>query len=244
MSDQNKNLELWNSVEKTDPKHTRKANIKGNRITSIDPQYQIKKATAKFGSYGSTWGLRNIKVDYTLVPVNGLVFWVADFYYPNGEFPISNSTSVWMDNARTKPDDQFAKKIETDSLTKALSKIGFNADVFLGKYDDSRYVEEVTKEFKVKGSLSTTDFANALDSVLKGTSNTSYIKDNFKLTEEQIKSLESVDQENSNIYKELKELYSLKNEAIKDDYKKSIHSIISEKKVLSYSKAINYLKTL
>ncbi len=47
----------------------------------------------------------------------------------------------------TKADDQFAKKVETDSLTKCLSKLGFNADIFLGKFDDQRYLAEVTKEF-------------------------------------------------------------------------------------------------
>ena len=47
----------------------------------------------------------------------------------------------------TKIDDNFAKKLETDTLTKALSKLGFNADIFLGKFDDIRYVEDLNKEF-------------------------------------------------------------------------------------------------
>ena len=47
-------------------------------------------------------------------------------------------------------DDNFAKKIETDTLTKAISKLGFNADIFLGKFDDVRYLNEVKEEFKPK----------------------------------------------------------------------------------------------
>ena len=31
--------------------------------------------------------------------------------------------------------------------TKALSKLGFNADVFLGKYDDNKYVAKMKEEF-------------------------------------------------------------------------------------------------
>ncbi len=47
------NLKLWGLVEKTDPKHTKQANVKGNKITSIKPQYQIYKATEQWGAYGS-----------------------------------------------------------------------------------------------------------------------------------------------------------------------------------------------
>jgi hypothetical protein len=52
-----------------------------------------------------------------------------------------------MDRALTMVDDNFAKKIETDALTKAISKLGFNADIFLGKFDDVRYVAEMNAEF-------------------------------------------------------------------------------------------------
>jgi len=141
------NLKLWESVEKTNPNYTKKANVKGNQITAIAPQYQLKNATEKFGVYGHTWGFKNINVDYTIVEKTGLVFWSADFYYPNGEFPATNSISIWRDGAMTKPDDQFAKKVETDALTKCLSKLGFNADIFLGKFDDVRYIDEMKKEF-------------------------------------------------------------------------------------------------
>jgi hypothetical protein len=32
-------------------------------------------------------------------------------------------------------------------LTKAISKLGFNADIFMGKFDDLRYIEEMNEEF-------------------------------------------------------------------------------------------------
>jgi uncharacterized protein YllA (UPF0747 family) len=43
-----------------------------------------------------------------------------------------------------------AKKIETDTLTKAISKLWFNADIFMGKFDDLRYIEEMNEEFKLR----------------------------------------------------------------------------------------------
>ena len=144
---ENNNLELWRKVEKTNPYYTKQANVKGNKITSIAPQFQIMNVTEQFGSYGKTWGFKDINLDYSLVNVVGLVVFKATFFYPNGEFPIINSISLYMDNARTKVDDNFAKKVETDALTKAVSKLGFNADIFLGKFDDLRYLEDVKQEF-------------------------------------------------------------------------------------------------
>ena len=61
------NLKLWKAVEKTNPKYTKKANVGGNQITSISPQYQIMNVTEQFGSYGKTWGFKQIELDYTLV---------------------------------------------------------------------------------------------------------------------------------------------------------------------------------
>jgi len=141
------NLDLWNKVEKTNPKYTKKANVKGNNITAISPQYQIKNVTEQFGSYGKTWGFKSLDFDYTLTESLGLVVLHAIFFYPDGEFPIKNAQNIFIYNAKTKIDDNFAKKLETDTLTKAISKLGFNADIFMGLFDDVKYLAEVTKEF-------------------------------------------------------------------------------------------------
>lgn len=146
----NTNLELWNKVEKTNPKYTKKANVGGNNITSIAPQYQIKNVTEQFGIYGKTWGFKQLNFDYTLASEFGLVILDAIFFFPDGEFPIKNAQKLFMDNAKTKIDDNFAKKLETDTLTKAISKLGFNADIFLGLFDDVKYLDAVTKEFADK----------------------------------------------------------------------------------------------
>lgn len=140
-------LELWNKVEKTNPKYTKKANVKGNQITSIAPQYQIKNVTEQFGIYGQTWGFKSLEFDYRLADSLGIVILHAVFFFPKGEFPIKNAQSLFMDNAKTKVDDNFAKKLETDTLTKAISKLGFNADIFLGLFDDEKYLNDVTLEF-------------------------------------------------------------------------------------------------
>ena len=59
------NLQLWNKVEKTDPKNTKKAKIGQLNITAINATTQIKKATEIFGTYGSGFGLKNINYEFT-----------------------------------------------------------------------------------------------------------------------------------------------------------------------------------
>jgi len=149
------NLQLWSSVEKTNPAYTKKAKIGGMQITAIAPQYQIMMVTEKFGVYGKTWGFKNIELDYSLIEKYDLVVFKGTFFFPDGEFEIINSIKLYINNAKTMLDDNFAKKVETDALTKAISKLGFNADIFLGKFDDVRYLEEIKKEFAPKKDLPT-----------------------------------------------------------------------------------------
>lgn len=147
---ENKNLELWNKVEKTNPNYTKKAKVGGMSITAIAPQYQIMMVTEQFGVYGKTWGFKNIELDYSLVEKYDMVVFKGTFFFPEGQFEIVNSSKLFMDRNKKMLDDNFAKKIETDTLTKAISKLGFNADIFLGKFDDVKYLNEVKEEFKPK----------------------------------------------------------------------------------------------
>ncbi len=143
----NENMKLWDAVCKTDPKYTKPANIGGMKITAIAPQYQIMLATEQFGTYGKGFGFKSIELDYSLIEKYDMVVFKGVFFHPGGEFEIINSSKMYMDRAKNMLDADFAKKIETDALTKALSKLGFNADVFMGHFDDTKYVLEMEKEF-------------------------------------------------------------------------------------------------
>ena len=52
------NLKLWEKVDKTDPKYTKKI-PSGAKLTAIGAQYQKKNATRMFGPMGTGWGTRN-----------------------------------------------------------------------------------------------------------------------------------------------------------------------------------------
>jgi hypothetical protein len=141
---QEENLKLWSKVEKTNPQFTKHIAYGQRKFTAIAAYYQIKMATQIWGSYGSTWGLRNSELIIEKINNTDMALYKVTFFYPNGEFEIRNSIKV--------SDDEFLKKLETDTLTKALSRLGFNADVFMGFFDDSRYVESLKKEFQSTNS--------------------------------------------------------------------------------------------
>ena len=145
------NLDLWSKVEKTDPNYTKRVTVNRRTFTTIDAYYQIKIATGQFGMYGQTWGLKDTHIEFKeMADKTILALYKAVFFYPDGQFEVNNACKVqYITNGGkgyTLIDDDFAKKLETDTLTKCLSKLGFNADIFLGKFDDARYVNELRKE--------------------------------------------------------------------------------------------------
>ena len=138
------NMELWNSVEVTDPKYTKKVNQRGG-FTAIGAQYQLMRATETFGPIGYGWGVKNEKIeqwhDVGLAVYTAILWYVRDGIAEEHEIPIHSSIK-YHSNGRV--DDDFFKKVATDALTKGLSKIGFNADVFMGKFDDNKYINKLT----------------------------------------------------------------------------------------------------
>lgn len=139
-------LEIWSAVDTTDPQYTTKVNQRGG-FTAIGAQYQLKKATEQFGPFGKGWGVGGEVFHH--YEEDGLFLYTAMLWYKldgfdkEYKFPI-NSSIIYKRNGRI--DDDFAKKVTTDALTKGLSKLGFNADVFMGKFDDNKYVSALTNK--------------------------------------------------------------------------------------------------
>ena len=147
VSDKPLNMKIWESVCKTDSEYTKKVNQRGG-YTAIDATYQQMKATELFGSYGLGWGLREIAYDFTLFEATKMVLCHAVFFYKldgaEASFPISNAINAMLGVA--KPDEDFCKKLETNTISKALSRLGFSADVFLGLFDDQEYIAQLKTE--------------------------------------------------------------------------------------------------
>ena len=138
------NLELWRQVEKTDPRYTSRVNSRGG-FTAIGAQYQTYVATKLWGPMGGTWGM--CKLVFGLIrdgdgtPLE--VYAEGEFFYPGGSIEVSSDMSY-------KPGNDSRKKLRTDMRTKALSDLGFSADVFMGRFDDNKYVEERLHEVLVE----------------------------------------------------------------------------------------------
>ena len=147
------NLDLWDKVKKTDPAHVKKVNMRGG-FSSIAPQYQIQCATEQFGPYGKGWGFESCEYDYSQLSTTRLVLVSAVFFYVIDDkrhtFPINNSWPVM--SKKDVVDDDFAKKAETNTMSKALSKLGFSADIFMGEYDNPDYVKAVGNEFALENA--------------------------------------------------------------------------------------------
>ena len=153
------NMAIWDAVSTTDPKYTTKVSLGRFGFTAIGAQYQLKTATKMFGPIGMGWGVINEKFDEVGMHTDtGLVLYRATFWYKLNDiqysFPIHSSIKYAIGG---RLDDDFAKKVATDALTKGLSKLGFNADVFMGMFDDNKYVRSLTETTEVaKKNLSQT----------------------------------------------------------------------------------------
>jgi len=151
MSTRENNLALWNSVCTTNTENTKGVSMGGRTFTSIDSYYQIMRATEMFGPLGQGWGWttdHEVILDGTAnaMALVKLTLW----YRPLPGTGIVQCGPVMAMNklasAAGKPDEEAFKKATTDAVTKALSYLGFSADVFLGKFDDNRYVDGLKKQ--------------------------------------------------------------------------------------------------
>ena len=149
----NKNMELWNNVSKTDPSHTKKVTF-GRAITAIDPYRQIEAATKQFGPAGQGWGWDVKRVEYTSTNQVAILvsMWIVDNdinepHQRDRRIEQWGQSALFIDNAEKKKDEDCFKKATTDGITKCLSYMGFNADIFLGKFDDNKYVNQMKEEF-------------------------------------------------------------------------------------------------
>jgi hypothetical protein len=159
-----KNLALWRLNETTDPAHTKPVRI-GKDMTAIDTYYQIKRATETFGPIGTGWGwnLEEEVVEGTSKegrPVSVAKCKVTVWYVPPGGNPEERcyvGPVIACNQLVTSSgyvDDEAFKKATSDGITKSLSYLGFSADIFMGLYDDMKYVSRLKDEFSKKAEQS------------------------------------------------------------------------------------------
>jgi hypothetical protein len=136
-----KNLDLWDRVATSDPQYLKAVAFGARKFTAIDPQYQVRCATEEFGPVGTGWGW-NSQTEFhhmangDCAVVSLVRIWHDDRDFHFGPFP---GCRKFFDAAKGKMFEDAPKMSVTDGLTKGLSHLGFNADVFLGKHDGNKY---------------------------------------------------------------------------------------------------------
>lgn len=178
------NTDLCDQLAKTDPRHTKKIVGKPYSGTSPSPHWLVRLATEVFGPCGEYWGLRVDKtwlesgLDEQKVAFAQVRFWWRN--HPDNEPNEIPHIGGTVFCGRRKNGDAFIdedayKKSVTDGLVKAMSLLGFAADIFSGLYDDSKYVADVKGEFERKADTKaipaqeagTEDASDARDCVIE-----------------------------------------------------------------------------
>lgn len=154
------NLAIWNALSKTDPKHTKQFKRAGGFSgTAIKPMWIVHKLTAQFGPVGEGWGMG--KPDFQVVPGNNgevLVYCTVECWHGSSEnklYGVGGDKIVtyikpneqYKRPERWENDDEAFKKAFTDAVGNAFKFVGVGADVHMGQFDDSKYVQQVAREY-------------------------------------------------------------------------------------------------
>lgn len=157
---ENPNLHIWKAVQTTDPRRTKEFNRGGGfKGTATNPTYLAMRATEIFGPAGKGWGVevRDEKfmdgapilnndggvICHEVIHIIRVALW---YYYDGKRYEVEQfgqTTFVGKNKYGIFTDEEAPKKTLTDGMTKCLSLLGFAADVYLGLYDDSKYVNDL-----------------------------------------------------------------------------------------------------
>lgn len=170
MSD--KNMQIWDRVEKTDTRYTKDAKVGGQQITSLNGTAMIMKATEVFGPVGIGFGWKvteerfdkgaemfvgegdkRASLGFELNHTVKILFWFK-IDGERGELEQYGCTPyLYKSKFGTTTDGEAPKKSLTDAIKKSLSMLGFSADVFLGMFDDRDYVQQRQEEEAIEQAV-------------------------------------------------------------------------------------------
>jgi hypothetical protein len=149
------NKALWNRVGKTDPAAVKPITGKQYQGNSPKPYWLIERATQEFGPVGIGWGV-TVKSErferlgeFDVLHVAVVSVWYVLDGKRSETFDQMGGTKAAYKTAKgtLMVDEDAGKKSVTDGMVKCLSMIGFAGDIFSGRWDDSKYVAELKREF-------------------------------------------------------------------------------------------------
>ena len=142
------NMSLWDSISESDTNFLKAVKFGARQFMSIDPQYQLRKMTEIFGPVGVGWGY-DVEYDYpssedVILIVAKVSIWTQ---LPENKFgPIAGTRTFWHKDMK-RPAEDAGKMALTDALTKGLSHLGCDADVFLGVHDNKHSADDGKSQY-------------------------------------------------------------------------------------------------
>lgn len=184
------NKALWQRVCRTDPAHVKPITGKQYQGNSPKPYWIVERLTEEFGPCGLGWGftILNERMErlsdtdilhvavvrlWYVMPQANVAGHLRDAGPLRGELEqIGQTKATYMTSKGSLMVDEDApKKSVTDALVKCASYLGFAGDIFSGRWDDSKYVAELKREFaEQKAAEQPNSLENQLKASLKAVS--------------------------------------------------------------------------
>jgi len=146
------NLKIWDTLGKTDPKHTKPFSRAGGfKGTAMKPIWIIRLMTEHFGPVGIGWGIEKPEFQVIEADKERLVYCTVGVWHTsktNLFYGVGGDKVTAARQSGTFNSDEAFKMAYTDAVNNALKYLGVGADIHMGQFDDSKYVEEVGREFE------------------------------------------------------------------------------------------------
>lgn len=144
---------LWLKLGKSDPSQTKGFKRSGGFSgTALKPMWVWQRLTEEFGPCGTGWGFGEPTFQVVPTGTEILVYCTVSAWHGKPEnvlFGVGGDKVLTVNKNGPSTDDEAFKKAFTDALMNAFKFIGVAADIHMGRFDDSKYVAELKREFAV-----------------------------------------------------------------------------------------------
>jgi hypothetical protein len=145
------NTAIWDVLSKTDPAHTKGFSRSGGfKGTAIKPQWVVSRLTEHFGPVGVGWGMGEPSFQVINADKETLVYCTVSAWHTDRDnvfWGVGGDKVMTQRQSGSFVDDEAFKKAFTDALMNAFKFVGVAADVHMGLFDDSKYVQEMRDTF-------------------------------------------------------------------------------------------------
>jgi len=147
------NTEIWDKLKRVPPEHLKGFQRAGGfKGTAIKPMWTIHRMTEVFGPVGKAWGVDMPTFQIVNAGDEILVYctvgvWLmsnpeSNFGFKCQFYGVGGDKVRAMFGSGPRNDDEAFKKAYTDALTNALKMLGAGADVHMGLWNGSKYIDE------------------------------------------------------------------------------------------------------